>query len=220
MTNEEKIESGKPFWQEMGKYREMNIRKTAQTCGLSFGRVWRFIYFSGAPNHPMDFTKWYLMEYYPKLSLLDQDNAKDEREKVLHGAKKLIIEQTEWGGSVFVDVEIDGEKCHKCNSTDLICFKKTFRAGQTVYFARCLICDHSHGIKSPNKLNQRNAHMHSKWAVEVKKRDGNKCAICGSKESLEAHHIVPVLHDKSLMYSLNNGITLCKKHHQLAHHKL
>jgi len=50
----------------------------------------------------------------------------------------------------------------------------------------------------------------------VFKRDGYKCVFCDSKDNLDAHHIT----DRNLLpnggYVLENGITLCPKHHLLA----
>ena len=33
---------------------------------------------------------------------------------------------------------------------------------------------------------------------------------------IEAHHIVPLVEDKDLAYDVDNGITLCIKHHKAA----
>ena len=57
------------------------------------------------------------------------------------------------------------------------------------------------------------------WAKQVKKRDGYVCVKCGSTEKLEAHHIVPVsdINGKRDMYSVENGITLCRACHYEAH---
>lgn len=33
---------------------------------------------------------------------------------------------------------------------------------------------------------------------------------------IEAHHIVPLVEDKDLAYDIDNGITLCVKHHKAA----
>jgi hypothetical protein len=50
------------------------------------------------------------------------------------------------------------------------------------------------------------------WALQVKQRDGFKCAICSDIERLNSHHIiVREQHDTKL--DLLNGITLCAKHH-------
>ena len=39
--------------------------------------------------------------------------------------------------------------------------------------------------------------------------DHNFCAACGGTEKLNAHHIIPFHHDKSLELDPNNLITLC-----------
>lgn len=52
------------------------------------------------------------------------------------------------------------------------------------------------------------------WRFSVFKRDGFKCVVCGSKEYLEANHIKLWAEFLELRYSVNNGITLCRKHHQ------
>jgi 5-methylcytosine-specific restriction endonuclease McrA len=68
------------------------------------------------------------------------------------------------------------------------------------------------------------------WMDAVKARDG-KCAVCGTTENLEAHHIIPlaVLVDEygirnrdearncALLWDLANGQTLCGKHHYRVH---
>lgn len=48
----------------------------------------------------------------------------------------------------------------------------------------------------------------------VFERDGHKCVFCDETEDLDAHHIT----DRHLLpnggYVIENGITLCKKHHR------
>lgn len=57
------------------------------------------------------------------------------------------------------------------------------------------------------------------WSKQVRERDGNKCVICGSTENLNAHHILPKEGKifKSLMFDLDNGITLCVSHHKFSY---
>lgn len=60
------------------------------------------------------------------------------------------------------------------------------------------------------------------WRKKVFERDNyicKKCGISGSKSYLNAHHVIPFSVDKSLMYDVTNGITLCKKCHLLLHKK-
>jgi len=44
-------------------------------------------------------------------------------------------------------------------------------------------------------------------------RDNYKCQLCGSKKKLVTHHIIPVRVDESLMFDVNNLITLCEDCH-------
>ena len=55
------------------------------------------------------------------------------------------------------------------------------------------------------------------WANEVKERDGYRCRLCGSTEGVEAHHIIPWDADPDQRFSLDNGITLCRLHHDRIH---
>ena len=48
-----------------------------------------------------------------------------------------------------------------------------------------------------------------------KKRDENRCVICGATKMLNAHHIIPREH-KELRYNTVNLISLCPNHHQFS----
>ncbi|GAB6075182.1 RNA-guided endonuclease IscB [Desulfurobacterium crinifex] len=50
---------------------------------------------------------------------------------------------------------------------------------------------------------------------KVLKRDNYTCQICGSRENLEAHHIIP--RSKGGTNLVENGITLCKDCHKAVH---
>lgn len=50
------------------------------------------------------------------------------------------------------------------------------------------------------------------WAKSVKERDGFKCVYCGSKDYLNSHHIFS-RNNLTTRFDLDNGITLCAKHH-------
>ena len=54
------------------------------------------------------------------------------------------------------------------------------------------------------------------WAKIVKQKDGC-CVICGSKEGLNAHHILYKVYHPKLSLNINNGAALCKIHHQEVH---
>lgn len=84
-------------------------------------------------------------------------------------------------------------------------------------------------------------HTRYHWYSSVYKRDGWKCVGCGSKEKIDAHHIEPIVKlikklaaEKAFQTDeekiewivsqpeiqdsgLQNGITLCRKCHRLAH---
>ena len=57
----------------------------------------------------------------------------------------------------------------------------------------------------------------SVWSVKVKIDAGWKCSVCGSRDSLEAHHIHPVNLYPELVYDIKNGQCLCKKCHSEWH---
>lgn len=58
----------------------------------------------------------------------------------------------------------------------------------------------------------------SAWAKIIKKRD-HVCVICGSTEKLNAHHIIHRAKNPELSFIQNNGLLLCKKHHDEVHEK-
>lgn len=50
----------------------------------------------------------------------------------------------------------------------------------------------------------------------VFKRDAHKCVCCDITEDLDAHHIMDRHYFTNGGYVLQNGVTLCKQHHELA----
>lgn len=58
----------------------------------------------------------------------------------------------------------------------------------------------------------------SEWRKKVWERDNWACQKCGKRGGkLNAHHIIAVSADPSLIYDVSNGITLCEKCHKLEH---
>ncbi|MGI5885529.1 MAG: HNH endonuclease [Candidatus Spyradocola sp.] len=52
-------------------------------------------------------------------------------------------------------------------------------------------------------------------------RDHYLCALCLAEgvlnwENLETHHIVPLKDDPGLAYDVDNLVTLCRRHHEIA----
>lgn len=50
------------------------------------------------------------------------------------------------------------------------------------------------------------------WREKCLERDGYKCAYCGKTETLNVHHILG-RRAKITRHDVDNGITLCAKHH-------
>ena len=50
------------------------------------------------------------------------------------------------------------------------------------------------------------------WAHLVKTRDGYRCVICGDNKRPNAHHLI-VRENKETKFDVDNGLTLCPKHH-------
>jgi 5-methylcytosine-specific restriction endonuclease McrA len=57
--------------------------------------------------------------------------------------------------------------------------------------------------------------IYKDWRKKVKIRDKNQCKWpnCKNKKSLQVHHILPWSTYPQLRYDINNGILLCKFHH-------
>ena len=51
------------------------------------------------------------------------------------------------------------------------------------------------------------------WRKVVFERDNYECCCCLKKGELHPHHIIPVSEDKSQVFDVTNGITLCKECH-------
>jgi predicted restriction endonuclease len=53
------------------------------------------------------------------------------------------------------------------------------------------------------------------WRLAVRRRDKNQCQwpLCKVKRKLQTHHIKPWSKFPWLRFELDNGITLCKRHH-------
>lgn len=70
--------------------------------------------------------------------------------------------------------------------------------------------------KEISKLERREIRKQFKeWSILVRKRDGNKCVICGESKIVHAHHLIPrEIHD--YRFQVDNGISLCPRHHKYA----
>lgn len=59
--------------------------------------------------------------------------------------------------------------------------------------------------------------QYKKWRQDIRTRDKNTCQWphCNSKKKIHAHHIKKWADFPGLRYNTNNGISLCKIHHDL-----
>lgn len=65
------------------------------------------------------------------------------------------------------------------------------------------------------KVNDRNSSKVVVWKKKVKAR--GKCEVCGARENLVAHHIVPWSHSIKGRTDVNNGQCLCRDCHKMMH---
>jgi hypothetical protein len=72
---------------------------------------------------------------------------------------------------------------------------------------------------TPHVIRLRNSEEYQVWRSSVFNRDQYKCRVCNESGILNAHHIIGVSVDISLIFDTNNGITLCKKCHLDFHSK-
>lgn len=84
----------------------------------------------------------------------------------------------------------------------------------------CLFLDGLSGSNNPTynpKLTDEDRKRHrsgmNTWRKLVLKRDGHMCQVCGSLESLVAHHLDGYKDNLVLATDVNNGITMCRGCH-------
>lgn len=63
----------------------------------------------------------------------------------------------------------------------------------------------------------RSSYAWKKKRAEIQELYHNKCALCGSSENLQAHHIVPIAVLPELRLENSNIILLCGHCHELCH---
>ncbi len=51
------------------------------------------------------------------------------------------------------------------------------------------------------------------WSMQVKQLFRRRCALCGERRGLHAHHVIPKSIAPELRYDINNGIALCQRCH-------
>jgi len=76
------------------------------------------------------------------------------------------------------------------------------------------------GKTSENRL-RRNSIEAINFRKSIMERDSYTCQHCGKRGgTLNAHHIIPLSMDKSLISDITNGITLCEKCHRKEHQRI
>lgn len=71
--------------------------------------------------------------------------------------------------------------------------------------------------KESHRARTNTAYRH--WQIAVFTRDNYICQKCGSKDKLEAHHILGFKENEQHRYLLSNGLTLCKACHVLTYNQ-
>jgi hypothetical protein len=72
------------------------------------------------------------------------------------------------------------------------------------------------GFLTRPDFRERKSREYNQWRMNVFLRDNFTCQFCGIKGCyLEAHHIKSFKHFPELRFDINNGVSLCKKCHNL-----
>ena len=69
----------------------------------------------------------------------------------------------------------------------------------------------------PNKFRpEANTEAYAYWRKKVRARDKSRCQMpnCGTRKSIQVHHIRKWASASSLRYDVDNGICLCRKCHK------
>lgn len=82
-----------------------------------------------------------------------------------------------------------------------------------------------HGTQKigPENRNWKGGHSYtqrrrgSAWKKAVKQAAGKACQVCGAKNDLHAHHILPYADYPEHRYDLSNGVCLCASCHKAVH---
>lgn len=109
---------------------------------------------------------------------------------------------------------VEPKACSVCGQRFFI----WFRLPNEIEVVRCFLCGSA--ISLPRKkstFKRRRGSSFKSWRAEICRRYNDECAICGAREDLQLHHIIPYSVDPTLEFHENNGILLCRRCHALAH---
>jgi len=102
----------------------------------------------------------------------------------------------------------------------IVCGKNVYRTKSKINSSKfCSITCRNIYLRENANRNQfwRDYPEYKEWRKAVYKRDFWKCKVCGSKKNINAHHIYNGSENSCLRFNINNGITLCEKHHIQLH---
>jgi 5-methylcytosine-specific restriction endonuclease McrA len=126
--------------------------------------------------------------------------------------------------------EIVGQLCI-CSNCSVFFRKAPSRANRAKNKFCCVQCkvDYSKGINHSSWIDGRASNTFSKWVKNQKgykefrqavlERDGYKCAITGSTENLDVHHVRPKAEGENpeLAMDIHNGVTISEPVHLRIH---
>ena len=110
-------------------------------------------------------------------------------------------------------------QCPRCGSRDIVYTYVVCSNDSIQYRCECNSCRFIVPVPHIENagLDRVSMNKRAAWAEEVKQRDGYRCRLCGSMDGIEAHHIVPYDADPDQRFNPENGITLCRIHHDQIH---
>ena len=111
------------------------------------------------------------------------------------------------------------EHCPHCGSDNIVYTYVICCNDSVQYRCECHDCKRYTPVPHEENINKDRIEQNRRaaWSYEVRERDGFACRLCGSTEGIEAHHIVPWDADVGQRYNPENGITLCRIHHDRIH---
>lgn len=109
--------------------------------------------------------------------------------------------------------------CKTCNK-EFSVWQSTIKFGGGIFCSK--ECSYLDKVKPTNETIQlrrlRLRSEFSRWRKAVYCRDNWTCQMCKKRGGkLNAHHIIAISADSSLIYEVSNGITLCPKCHKVKH---
>ena len=111
------------------------------------------------------------------------------------------------------------DRCPRCDSDRIVYTYVICSNGSVQYRCECDECGWIVPVPHEENINKDRIAQNRRyaWGQAVKIRDGWKCRLCGSTEGVEPHHIVPWDADPGQRFNPENGITLCRLHHDRIH---